>query len=395
MAKPAAPMKGRIPSLDLLRGVAVVMVLVVHAPFPEWCREGWTEKVIRTGAYGVDLFFVLSGFLISGLLFAEFRKQGKAHVVRFWLRRGMKIWPSYYVGYGAALLIICGLALRDGQPLREHLVGALPNLVFIQNYVWTDAGWFASWSLAIEEHFYTVLPLVICASVWAGWGVRGIPWACGAVCLACPLLRYLEPDAVAVYLRTHYRAEALCYGVLLGYFHHHYDLASTPIRRWWPVLVALPLVALVVPYEHPFKDRELHVAGLTALALGFAGVVALAVACPDAGRGAVAPVRWVVRTLSGVGVYSYTIYLAQSVALLLNARTSGLLGSLIGPGVDLRVPVFVATAIGGGVLLSRAVERPFLVLREKWIPRKKGAPAGQPAAEGVRAGPLTEAVGCG
>jgi len=80
-------MNSRNQSLDMLRGVAVLLVLGRHMDGAGiWSSAGWC---------GVDLFFVLSGFLISGLLFTEFKKTGTIDVKRFWIRRGFKIYPAF------------------------------------------------------------------------------------------------------------------------------------------------------------------------------------------------------------------------------------------------------------------------------------------------------------
>src|ERR1043166_5890812 len=91
----------RIHSLDFLRGLAVLLVLFRHLPNDN--TSGVLHFIQAIGWTGVDLFFVLSGFLISGLLFTEFNRTGKLDVKRFWLRRGMKIWPSYFLTYGLAM----------------------------------------------------------------------------------------------------------------------------------------------------------------------------------------------------------------------------------------------------------------------------------------------------
>jgi peptidoglycan/LPS O-acetylase OafA/YrhL len=82
--------QSRNQSLDVLRGIAVLSVLGCHSTYSPILRN-------VVGGVGVDLFFVLSGFLISGLLFDEYKKTGGIRIGRFLLRRGLKIWPSYYL----------------------------------------------------------------------------------------------------------------------------------------------------------------------------------------------------------------------------------------------------------------------------------------------------------
>jgi peptidoglycan/LPS O-acetylase OafA/YrhL len=363
-----------LPSLDILRGLAVLDVVFFHAPWPKDCKDEVWRNLIDMGWVGVDLFFALSGFLISGLLFAEFHKRGHIDIPRFWLRRGLKIWPSYYVAYGIPLVVACLGELGAWPKLRDRLVRAVPNLVFLQNYVWPDTRWPASWSLAVEEHFYTALPLliVICAA-W-GWGLRGVAWGCAAVCVLVPVLRYGADDPVLAYIQTHYRADALCYGVVLGYCYHRHWKGFAFVTCWWPAIVAFTLAVLAVLYFNPWPWQQswMVAIGPSVLSLAFTGLVALAAARPDWGRDAVFPVHWLCRLLAWVGVYSYTIYLAQAVAWMeLGADGLNLgVSALFGTDMDVRWLLFIATSIVGGVILSHAVERPFLALRERWIPKK-------------------------
>jgi peptidoglycan/LPS O-acetylase OafA/YrhL len=132
----------------------VLLVIVRHLPTNE--ASSALRFIQSIGWTGVDLFFVLSGFLISGLLFSEFDKTGGLNVKRFWLRRGLKIWPSYYLTYGTAMLLTVASTGDTGL-----LISRAPNYIFIQNYMDFEVRWTHSWSIAIEEHFYFVLPLVL------------------------------------------------------------------------------------------------------------------------------------------------------------------------------------------------------------------------------------------
>ncbi len=133
--------------LDILRCVAVLLVLGHHG-FMEglWREVGWT---------GVDLFFVLSGFLISGLLFNEYKKTGGINLRRFFIRRGFKIYPAFWAMLLGSVLIAFAY--------HKHFYGAywLHEVLFIQNYL--PGIWRHTWSLAVEEHFYIVLPLLLLA----------------------------------------------------------------------------------------------------------------------------------------------------------------------------------------------------------------------------------------
>ena len=136
-------MSTRNASLDVLRGLAIVLVLGVHY---KHVYNVWT----KLGGVGVDLFFVLSGFLISGLLFAEFKKTGSIDFKRFFIRRGFKIYPAYY----AVILFYA--------PFAFHRLG-WSDFLFLQSYRAGILG--QAWSLSVEEHFYILLPFLLIAGL--------------------------------------------------------------------------------------------------------------------------------------------------------------------------------------------------------------------------------------
>src|SRR5207249_3526564 len=134
----------RLGSIDLLRGVAILLVICRH-----WNISPFLGHV---GWLGVDLFFVISGFLISGLLFSENEKHGKVDFLRFFIRRGFKIYPLFYTLIGLTLLVYYFFDISFSYK------NLLPELFFFQNYF---AGLYLhTWSLALEEHFYILL--IIC-----------------------------------------------------------------------------------------------------------------------------------------------------------------------------------------------------------------------------------------
>src|SRR5689334_22577354 len=162
------PQKGarRLVVLDGLRGIAILLVLGRHAGpglRPLW-EFGWM---------GVDLFFVLSGFLVSGLLFHEYRRYGRIRPLWFLGRRGFKIYPAFYF-----LLLVTWFWIGRGFPLRFFLYEAL----FVQNYF--GYIWDQTWSLAVEEHFYLGLTLMMWALARFQKGTdpfRGLPWITAAI----------------------------------------------------------------------------------------------------------------------------------------------------------------------------------------------------------------------
>jgi peptidoglycan/LPS O-acetylase OafA/YrhL len=140
------PLPTRNRRLDVLRCIAVVLVMLHHGGISHFFSQaGWA---------GVDLFFVLSGFLISGLLFSEYRKRHAISFKRFFIRRGLKIYPAFY-GYLLLTAITSYKVLGSMTPPAQYL----HEIFFVQNY-WPGV-WNHTWSLAVEEHFYIFLPIFL------------------------------------------------------------------------------------------------------------------------------------------------------------------------------------------------------------------------------------------
>ena len=386
----ASPARTRVFSLDVLRGFAILLVLVRHMPQGA-AASGPAAFFYQIGWTGVDLFFVLSGYLISGLLYAEADATGGIRVGRFWLRRGFKIWPAYFACYGGWVLckVASDLAQAHGAKAAASLRAALPNLIFIQNYVGRDGAWPHSWSLAIEEHFYLALPLVFLAAYALSKRrpLALLPVIAGAVCLAALGFRLWAywrgaRDWESFYYPTHMRADALACGVLLGYAHRYKSEKFRAVGRAWPWLVAVsaPLIATAALF--PLTESAFsYLAGFTLLYLAYGGLVVAAGTHPDFGS------RWkLTRALAWMGVYSYTIYLAHSVVRRL-IFVSVFTERLVRDNVWADRIMFWALSIAGGVALSHAVERPFLRLRARLYP-SCGATAAVPSRVEIQAEPL-------
>jgi len=149
--------------LDLLRFLAVLMVIVSHLvmePIPaSWMP--YLKYVVGYCTAGVNLFFVLSGFLVSGLLFNEYKQRGDISIKRFYARRAWKIYPAFYLFIVSTYLycrFVVGNKLPDRVMARE--------IFFFQNYL--PGMWNHTWSLAVEEHFYCILPLILLFMVRRG-----------------------------------------------------------------------------------------------------------------------------------------------------------------------------------------------------------------------------------
>ncbi len=374
-------MRGRLLQLDVLRACAVLLVLFYHWPkgsampflVAPFRRFGWT---------GVDLFFVLSGFLVSGLLFAEYRRRGHASVGRFLLRRGLKIYPAFY-----ALIAVTALALSAAEGMAPQGKGLTPagllgELAFLQNYVGNL--WGHTWSLAVEEHFYLALALIFFLVIRRSGGaaLSRLPAVYLAIAAACLVFR----SAIALggpvrqpMQMTHLRIDALAFGVLLSYF---YNFRSESLARWVRgrrphILIASLLLVLPSWLMNYYNPINLSV-GLTMLYLGYGGVL-LVIVHSDL-RKQVPPLGERALTLfSLIGVYSYSIYLWHwpilSTAPKLCHKLTG-----ASPGLALSTVLVLAT-IPAGIIAALAIEMPFLRLRDRLFPSSSKQPADADAVE--------------
>lgn len=356
----------RLSQVDCLRAVAVLLVLGAHfqPPKPEdtgalvavltrtWMYGGWT---------GVDLFFVLSGFLVSGLLFREYQETGAVRPGRFLLRRGFKIYPAFYT-------MAIPILLLAQAPARQ----VVSELFLVQNYLLPNFFGY-TWTLAVEEHFYLLLAAVVwCAVRYRPYPFRLLPAACAVVAVGCLAARIatVNDPSYGIFDRlipTHLRIDSLMFGVLLSYGWHFGQLRQrTRGAHWWLLALGVSLLApaFVVPLSltwwMPVYGFTLCYLGAGALLIG-----ALNLNLPDSR---------LVRGFARIGTYSYSIYLWHGVA---NIATRPMLSF----GIDWQVYA-VAYVIGAGllgILTAKLIEMPALAIRDRYFPARR-APSRQPAA---------------
>lgn len=366
----------RLLNLDLLRFVAVALVIGRHmAVWPK--IPGWPvalQKVLmvweRGGWVGVDLFFVLSGFLVSGLLFGEFRSRGHISPGRFYIRRGLKIYPSFYVllAVSAVLLPATGWPFSGRQLLAEML--------FIQNY--RLGLWSHTWSLAVEEHFYILLPLLL----WAVLALnrhrkaplRPVLYVAGGLAAGTLGLRIWHAQHVPYshsesLFPTHLRLDSLMSGVALAYvYHFHRDRFDQVLGPWRKAFVVLGAACFAPAFIWPLgANAFVPTAGLTLFQVGGAMLVVSALLLPPV---ASPPLR----LLAATGAYSYSIYLWHQAVII---HLEPFLERRVVGGLDYP-PRYVFTfvvAIVFGVLMAKLVEMPVLGVRDRWFPSRSAAPA--------------------
>ncbi|MCC5936939.1 MAG: acyltransferase [Lunatimonas sp.] len=363
----------RLREIDFLRGMAIILVLLRHKYlFPFTTNMGWI---------GVDLFFTLSGFLVSGLLFKEYLRFGDIHPKRFLIRRGFKIYPIYYLFYAFYLIPIF---LADNFSLK----GFLSDMLFVQNYV---IGWGyaypASWSLAVEEHFYVGLSLIL----W--WGIkykttnrmhyekqikRGLTAErilCSILC-TCLILRLASnlmfPDQDARHTTmTHLRMDSLIAGVFISYLYYFKRAKLVSVFYTYKKrLFALAGIGLIwTPFIDPIPSFFVKTIGFTLLYVSFGIILIYFITTPRVNEhinrifGSVT-----VDLISKIGYCSYSIYVIHTLANYLSYEVYSNLNIAYNHYIDFLLAT--SASVICGMLMTYYVEDYFLKIRNRYFPSR-------------------------
>ncbi|HSJ22537.1 MAG TPA: acyltransferase, partial [Nocardioidaceae bacterium] len=294
------------PALDGVRALAVFGVLVFHF------GAGW----LPGGFIGVDVFFALSGFLITSLLIREYRQTGRVDLWAFWGRRARRLLPALLLLLG----VLAGWAAWVASPMTAASLrgDAMAALLYVANwrFVTTEAAYTATtdqsvllhtWSLGVEEQWYLLLPLLLLGMLrWAGRPLRGLGWALAVTWVASACLMTMLWSSGAGFERVYYgtdtRLFTLVSGALLALVVERHGL---PSRRAADLAGVTGLVTLIVMAARVGPlNPWLFSGGLLLVALASSGLV-LAAATP--GSWTSRALSW--RPLVGLGIVSYGIYL--------------------------------------------------------------------------------------
>lgn len=357
--------KNRLRELDFLRGIAIILVIFRHQVLFDFLQTmGWI---------GVDLFFVLSGFLVSGLLFKEYQKFGSINPKLFLIRRAFKIYPIFYLTI--IIYVIPRILLH-----KLDLTKLLYDLVFIQNYA---LGWgylyTASWSLAVEEHFYFGLALLL----WFIFNKKLIKMESNpnrftsfellitTILLTVLGLRfvsniYFPEEEVRHITMTHLRIDSLFFGVLIAYWYYFKQeilMAFYTKHQSKLLFLAFSFLAFT-PFMEPLHSFFVKTIGFSLLYLSF-GIFLIHFLSNRNINNQINNLfsATVVNFISKIGFCSYSIYVIHSFIItcvdILQIKNRFIAFAIV-----------FSASVFGGFVMTFVIEKFFLNYRDKFFPSR-------------------------
>ena len=371
---PHATATPRIHGLDTLRALAVALVVLHHyvlfvsgAPTFGWVGEiGWV---------GVDLFFALSGYLIGNQIFAAMKRPGGFSLRHFYARRLLRTLPNYWV---VLALYFLWPAFRGPAPLLP----LWEYLAFVQNIGLEPGSAFShSWSLAIEEQFYLLLPALALLGAACKGSIR-LAWVAIALAFVAGMLvrselwQEMAGEKHQLYFYFKYiyysslcRFDELLAGVALALLRNHHPGAWDRLTRHGNLMGLAGVLICGLTFWLFLQDRYSYlvtVFGFPLLALGFSLLIVSSVA-PGA----------LLRSLRfpGTGplaLWSYAIYLLHKQVCVLGAQWMAARG--FGAEHPATIVAMLGLSVVTGWLLYKLVESPFMWLRERYVPSNAAYP---------------------
>lgn len=358
----------REPGLDILRALAIIVVVIYHAGLFGFALPG---RVHRFGWIGVDLFFALSGYLIGGQLIASLHRTGKVPLRQFFARRALRIMPAYFM----VIAIYFALpALREYPtipPIWKFLL-SVQNINLVGGTSFSHA-----WSLAIEDQFYLTLPFTLTLLARSRRAAFFLPCfiVLGGIVLRLFLARLNLNDQGEVafrgfqkwiYYPTWTRLDPLVFGVVLAAVRRYrptwWEWLMTNAVWFWAPAIGLIVYAL-------YLGESLTVAAcvwqfpLIGLAMAALLVCGLSPRLPFN--------RITIPGTAFIASIAYSVYLSHKLVIHQAVGLCSVLGwSQESPAALLLVELLIYT---GGTILFFAVERPFLQLRHRIVPRSQPA----------------------
>ena len=360
--------------LDHLRALAISLVFLYHYHFSH--HPEWMNNVVGFGWSGVDLFFVLSGFLISNQLLTGIKSGENIKFGIFYIKRFFRIIPPYLT---VLLVYIFVPAFHE----RETLPPLWRMFTFTQNFglnIQVYGTFSHAWSLCIEEQFYLVLPFVI-SLVFISGAYRKAVWIIPGIFISTLLIRMLiwhvqlEPLQNTylfgeswykwIYYPTYTRLDGLVTGVGIAVIYQYKENWRIWVNRYANYFLLAAALLFITAYifcaDQQDKLPTLYGFSLVAITYGFFVLSAISP------RSLLFKFRF--RITERLATFSYAIYLSHKG--LIHVTQQVLKGSMIKEDSNEMLFVCIVVCIGGAFLIRLVIEKPFFSLRDKLIGRLK------------------------
>ena len=370
MEKMTSSQPPRLHGLDHLRALAITLVLFFHYD-KIFGHPQWFPALIDFGWTGVDLFFVLSGFLISTHLFAEAQDSGRISLKQFYLKRCFRILPLYLVVVG---IYFSFPLLRE----REALPPLWKFLTFTQNLGINSRqfGTFShAWSLCVEEHFYLILPLILIGFLGRHL-FKKLSFCLLTLFLSGFLIRYYIWSSLylpkqkqaggaswhdLLYYPSYTRLDPLIVGISIAALCHFQPKVFEKITRHGNALILAGILVLAGAYFYctQFGTFSTTIFGFPVIALGYGLLV----------FGAVSPTcflyQWNSKITTFISTLSYALYLSHKI--LIHSSQKMALACGVEKNSTTMFLICLTFCVAGALMLNLTVERPFLKWRGNFL----------------------------
>lgn len=363
----------RLPGLDHLRALAIIIVFLYH--YQLFGHPYWIDTLGSFGWTGVDLFFVLSGYLIGGQLMSSIKREGRINYGSFYVKRIFRIIPAYL-----AVLILYYTFPAFTE--RSSLPPLWKFLTFTQNFgldLSKNAAFSHAWSLCIEEQFYLILPLVMIALVATNSVKKGI-WLLPLLFVLGFAVRiynwqtFIEPTLESgnfgvsfykwMYYPTYNRLDGLLVGLSLAALFTFAPALKERLTRYGNVLLLISLVLIAGTYWlciNPYSF-DTAVFGYPLISISY-GVMVLAALSPSC-----ILYKYSSRLTRLIATISFSLYLTHK--QLIHLTHLMLKGSGIDTDSYILFWISVLVSLLGAAILYFTVEKPFLRLRDYLLSKK-------------------------
>lgn len=348
-------------TIDFYRGIAVILTILRHSELSDQCilkQIGWI---------GVDLFFVLSGFLVSGLIFDEYKKSGKFNGSLFLIRRGFKIYPAFWI------LILFSIILNRFIYIDINHKKILGELFFIQNYY--QSIWTHTWSLAVEEHFYFLIVFIFLIIIKFFKNIDKPIFYLSILIIiygfGVKLLMYFINNHYTHQTHlfpTHLRIDSLMIGLLIAYLYRFNINAINYMLSKKIIIYIIIIVGIALPFFWSLESypQSLYMSsfGLSILSCSFGLLLIYSLEYKNYTQllSSVIGVKtfdFVVK----IGFYSYSIYLWHLFVKIIFYKFNPI------SNIYISTILYIIISVLFGILLGKIIEIPFLKLREKYFPK--------------------------